>query len=94
MQYRRFEMSHTPTWPSKPADSSRSTLPLRAVARHVTVFWWPVSVIVDPESAFHSRMVPSSLPVTRKSTSSEWTMHEISEASSRSVCTEGWVEEG
>ena len=43
------------------------------------MFVWPLSVIVEPESAFHSRIVPSSWPEMRNSQSGECIKHEISE---------------
>ena len=78
-------MSHTPTCPSKPAESSSSIAPRVVTSRQHTVFVCPLSVIVEPLSAFHSRMVPSSWPEMRNSHSGECIRHESSERFSCSV---------
>ena len=61
-------------------------MPRTATSRHVTVFVWPVRLIVEPESGFHSRIVPSSLPVIRNSEMVEtcrhlWDRHGVSKHS-------------
>ena len=49
------------------------------------MFVCPVSETVDPESGFHNRIDPSSLPVITKSQSGETSSAEISELGSRST---------
>jgi hypothetical protein len=56
-----------------------------ATSRHVTVLVWPVSEMVEPESGFHNRIEPSSLPVITNSESADTCMHAISERSSRMI---------
>lgn len=62
----RFVMSQTATCPSKPAESKSSERPRTHASRHVTVLVCSRRLIVEPESGFHSRIEPSSLPEIRK----------------------------
>ena len=50
------------------------------------MFECPSSITVEPESGFHSRIVPSSLPVTTKLHRAETCMHTISERCSCITC--------
>lgn len=63
------------------ARTSNSAPPLAPTSRQQTVLVCPASEMVEPESGFHSRIEPSSLPVMRNSHIEETRRQEISDDS-------------